>query len=272
MKKRWKILIYLLLIFLLIIILERCSNYTKEIPVTAQPSILEGSDSTAVLLIHGFGASPWEMQGLASFLNTKNLTVHNLLLPGHTTYNDFKSTSWQEWYSAVEEAYLTLSKTYENIIVGGLSLGGTLSLLLAESYPVDGVVSINSAVYLMDKKALLSPVIKFFIPYVKMNLTEEEIGHYQNKRPLAAVHQLLKAAKACKSNLKSINSPVLILQSSSDTTVNPKSAEFIYSRIVSEKKLIYYNESNHVLVKSKSKNRVFNDIYNFITETLANKP
>ena len=64
-----------------------------------EPIYLEGSSEVGILLMHGFSASPHEVQELAYYLNKKaNYTVYAPLLAGHgANPDDFGKYSWQEW-------------------------------------------------------------------------------------------------------------------------------------------------------------------------------
>ena len=71
----------------------------------------------------------------------------------------------------------------------------------------------------------------------------------------------------CKNrkNLDKITQPVLILQATNDTTVFSISAEIINKNLGSTNKtLIWYNETKHVLTKSSIKENVFNDVLAFL--------
>lgn len=60
---------------------------------------------------------------------------------------------------------------------------------------------------------------------------------------------------------------MFITQGLLDDTVHHRSADYIYSNIASEQKMIkYYNNSNHIICRGEDKDEVFNDISMFINE------
>ena len=58
------------------------------------------------------------------------------LLPGHgTQIEDMLDTRWEDWSAAAEAAYTELAARSDGVVVVGLSMGGTLSVWLAEHHP-----------------------------------------------------------------------------------------------------------------------------------------
>ena len=91
-----------------------------------------------VLLIHGLCGTPSEMRFVANGLARAGLTVSCPQLAGHGgSTDDLRSTTWQDWYESAEKGLIELKKSCDMVIVGGLSTGAVLSLLLAANHPDD---------------------------------------------------------------------------------------------------------------------------------------
>lgn len=91
-----------------------------------------------VLLLHGLCGTPTEMRFVANGLARAGYTVHCPQLAGHCgTEEDIKATRWQDWYASAEAALAEIRKECDVVIVGGLSTGAILSLLLAANHPKD---------------------------------------------------------------------------------------------------------------------------------------
>jgi len=89
-----------------------------------------------VLLLHGLCGTPTEMRFVANGLARAGYTVHCPQLAGHCgTEEDIKNTTWQDWYASAEAALVEIRKECDIVIVGGLSTGAVLSLLLAANHP-----------------------------------------------------------------------------------------------------------------------------------------
>src|SRR3989338_6684168 len=231
-----------------------------------EPYLLINNDSAkAIILVHGFTASPWETRELGEFLHKNGFTVYGVRLFGHgTEVEQLKFSEWEQWYNSVEYSYQSLRYYSPNIYVGGVSIGGSLSFVLARNHPdLKGVVSMGTPISLQNKQSKLAFIAKYFMDYTAAaSLTEEEKLYYYGKRAVAGVAELYGAINKYKKNLDNINQPVLIMQATRDTTVVPSSADIIYSGLTGSKgkKIIWYEEDKHVLLKSSSKEKVFDDI------------
>lgn len=238
----------------------------KYLDQLAQPFYKEG-DEEACLLIHGFTGSPAHMRYLGQYLNQVGYTVRGVLLPGHgTTLADMEETDSSDWYAKVEKEYKSLQAENENVYVLGLSMGGTLALLLAQNYEVDKVVSIAAPIKLQDKTAYVTPLLKYFKRFREWPETDKDkydIGY--SGVPIASVPELLKLIKRAKQNLDRIDCPSLIIQSSDDETVKPVSAEMIYQGITSNKKeILWLEKSGHVCTVGAEKDLIHQKITDFL--------
>jgi len=98
----------------------------------AEPFNHDGSD-VAVLLCHGFTSTAKSMRPWGEYLAERGFTVRVPLLPGHgTTWQEMNQTRWEDWYACVDKEFRELHQTCERVVVGGLSMGGTLALKLAQ--------------------------------------------------------------------------------------------------------------------------------------------
>ena len=104
-----------------------------------------------VLLLHGLGGTPVEMQDIATAIATAGYTVMCPQLAGHCgTYEDLRESRWQDWAASAEAALLELKVTCDTIVVGGLSMGSILSLHIAQKFPevVHGIILFAPTVWL----------------------------------------------------------------------------------------------------------------------------
>jgi carboxylesterase len=220
------------------------------------PFFLQGGQ-TAILLIHGFTATPAEVRRLANNLNHAGFTTVGPLLPGHgETPEALNRTHWQDWYRAVETACQDLVGKYKKVYVGGESLGGLLALLLAARNPnLSGVLAYAPALYIplsKPKELQLRLLAPFVSGMPKNDLEKNTTWQGYKVNPLKAVLELRTVQKVVRSELKNIHQPLLLLQGKLDTTIDQRSADLVYEGVSSKVKVIHWLEkSGHCLLLDK---------------------
>ncbi|CCQ97981.1 Lipase/esterase Est [[Clostridium] ultunense Esp] len=228
-------------------------------------------DERGLLLIHGFTGSTAEMIPMGTFFHSKGMTVHGPLLAGHgTTPEEMAKTSWKDWWQSAVHGYERLKEAgCERIYVGGLSMGGLLALRLAREKKVQGAISMAAPIRFRDRTAHFAFFIHHFIPYVgrgpqKAPHIEEVIVPYE-KMPVKSVAELKRLMQDVRRGLPKIRTPVLIVQGKRDETIFPTDAKIIYETIGSQQKEIhYYDNSSHILVLDHDREKIFQDVYEFI--------
>lgn len=99
-------------------------------------SIFHPGGRTGLLLVHGLGGTPNELAAVAHGLAQQGFTVHCPQLAGHCgTARELRATGWRDWYRSVAQAHDRMVRDCETVIVGGLSMGALLALLLAAERP-----------------------------------------------------------------------------------------------------------------------------------------
>lgn len=224
-------------------------------------------NNTGVLLIHGFTGTPSEVRHLGEYLKGHGYTVKGILLKGHgTTPEDMRKCCHKDWISSAVEGYKALKRECDEVFTIGLSMGGLLSLYLARNYDVRGVVTLSAPIRILGKSASFAFVERYFRTYILKKPEKEDINIISyDKSPVKSVYELFRLIKYVKSNLGKIDKPILIMQSYRDRTVDPASANIIYSNIGSkDKSIIYLHKSGHIITCDCEKEQVFEEVYRFI--------
>jgi len=243
----------------------------------AEPIFLKGKHKIGILCLHGFTGSPWDFRELGNFLNRKGFWVSAPLLAGHgTSPSDLANTKWEDWYNSAEEAYSSLQKHCNKIIIIGVSLGASLGFILVKKYPVAGFVSIGGAYKIYGKLKWLSYLAKIFWPlfpfykkgYQQGRLSSEIISHRvgYSKIPVRAVRELRLAIKKGANSLDKIKCPVLLIQARSDHAVARGNISKLTSHIASENVKIIQADAYHVVIIDTNREKWFGEIYDFISE------
>lgn len=192
------------------------------------------------LLSHGFTGTPQSMRPWAEHLAAGGLTVSLPLLPGHgTRWQDMQLTTWQDWYAELERAFDALRGRCEFVFVGGLSMGGTLALRLAEQRgdQVAGLVLVNPSVHADDPRLKALPVVKHLVrslPGIGSDIRKEGASELAYSRmPLKPLHSLARLWPLVQADLPQVTQPVLLFRSPQDHVVNPANSETVLARISS---------------------------------------
>jgi carboxylesterase len=230
-----------------------------------------------VLLSHGFTGSPASMRPWAEYLAGNGLTVSVPRLPGHgTRWQDMQLTTWDDWYATVDKAFRALSERCEQVFVMGLSMGGALALRVAQVHgtAVSGLVLVNPAVVLTDRRLALVPVLKLVVPSfpgIVDDIKKPGVTEYGYQRtPLRALHSFRRGQKVVQADLPKVTQPLLLFRSPEDHVVPPANGPLLLSKVSStdlEERLC--EDSYHVATLDNDAERIFAGSLEFVRRLAA---
>lgn len=246
----------------------------------ATTSYFVQGDEVGVLAMHGFMGTPANMRLIADAVAKNGHTVYAPLLSGHgTTLSDMKAQSKDIWLADAERAYDKLIEAgCIKIFLMGLSMGGVLMSLLAQTHPVEGLVLMSTPFRLQDY-LIHAGKLGRFAPYVIFEDTPEEHLESLKFRPynqtyngaatarLRDVEQLTLRARG---NLSRIECPLLIMQSVADDKVDLTSV-FIakYGIKSTDTQLIWMEDSPHGCCYGPEREKVAEECAAFVERILA---
>ncbi len=237
----------------------------------AEPLAIDGGPIGA-LVLHGFTGTPQGVRDWAVALAESGLTVTVPRLPGHgTRWQDMNRTRWTDWYAEAERAFDELRHCCAEVFVCGLSMGGTLTLRLAEqrSSEIAGAIVVNPSLATQRKDAKLLPFLRHIVPALpgiandiaKPGVTELAYS----KIPLQAAYSLSQLWALTRADLASITCPVLAFRSTTDHVVEPISGSLLRegatSTTVIERLL---TESFHVATLDNDAPTIFAESIDFV--------
>jgi carboxylesterase len=207
-----------------------------------------------VVLCHGFTGMPGSMRPWAEALAEAGLTVRIPLLPGHgTRWQDANRTTWQQWYGELERSFDAVRGDCPHTFVAGLSMGGTLTLRLAEQRgaEVAGAIVVNPSLFTTRKDAKLLPLLRRAVPSLPpVGNDLKKAGVIEpayDRTPVAAAYQLSHLWKLTNAELGRITQPLLVLTSRDDHVVEPEnSARLLASVGSTEARQVWLEDSYHV--------------------------
>lgn len=229
---------------------------TQHPHLDPSPFLLKGGP-VGMLLIHGFTGSPPEMRRIGEYLHQRGLTVYAPLLPGHgTTVEEMNRCRWTDWAGHVERALADLRARCERVFVGGLSMGGALTLYLAAHHPeLPGAIAYAPATIVANRLIYLTPVLKYFISKCpkspESDLTDPEADRHlwsYAENPVSAAHELLKLTRHVRRLLPRVTCSLLVIYSTRDQAIHPRSGPYTYERAGSQdKELVVLHNSGHCI-------------------------
>ncbi|MCP3857384.1 MAG: alpha/beta fold hydrolase [Actinomycetia bacterium] len=196
------------------------------------------------------------MRGLAEAFASAGHTVELPRLPGHgTTIEDMLTTTWADWSAHVEQAYLDLAARCDRVFVSGLSMGGSLSLWLAQHHrEIAGLVLVNPACRdWLDAEPLIGMLQAMvddgeeLVDGVGNDIADESVTESAYTRvPLPGLISLLVASERLDGDLANIVSPLLLMTSPQDHVVEPEQSDRIAAGVSGPVERLSLDRSYHV--------------------------
>ena len=237
----------------------------------AEPFYFEGNH-VGILLSHGFTGTTHSMQPLAEAYAEAGYTVCAPRLKGHGThYEDMEVSSYQEWIASIEEGYQWLEKRCDTIFVSGLSMGGTLTLYMAEKHPsVKGIIPINAAIDIPDMAAIQNLKDVRYLDAIGSDIKNPDVTELAyDKTPVQSVKEIVSLMKIVKDELGEITCPALIFVSEEDHVVPPDNAQWIVHHIQSkDKEVVHLKNSYHVATLDYDQELIIEKTLKFIKKQL----
>jgi carboxylesterase len=188
------------------------------------------------LILHGFTGHPSSVVSLADAFTEAGFDVEMPLLPGHgTTVADMIPTRWADWSAAAEAALERLQRRCSQVVVAGLSMGGTLALWLATCHPdLHGVIAVNPAgapqpdEILVALEELVEQGIET-MPGIGSDIAQEgEVEQAYDETPIAALISLMREGVApLVDHYGEARVPLLLVTSRQDHVVDPAQSDLV---------------------------------------------
>ena len=281
-----------------------------RIPEPDNEIVLEGSAPCRVLLLHGLTGTPTEFAYIAHFLHRRGgLSVECRRLVNHgQPITVLAGTRWEELLQSARGHLRRASERARAdgavLVVGGLSIGAVLSLLLAAESPdeVDGVLGLSPTLFYdgwnvpwtqrLIGLADYLPISRYLYlreqpPYgLKDEVLRKKIAaSYGSARlgddrdaaelgyshfPLRLFCEMRHLIALCIRRLPEVRAPLLLLQAEQDEATSPRNSNFILERVASQRKdVVMLANSYHVITADLDRARVASCMTDFCLSLAA---
>lgn len=220
------------------------------LPAEDCPRSGDGRALRGILLTHGLLESAFSMREFGAFMQSQCFHVLGLLLPDHGSRpGDFLSTDWQEYSDAVAFGARVLGSKAEQVLLGGHSVGGALSILEAtRNADVEGLILFAPALAITNAARyarFIVPLGSLFPEAAWVGLDEDEALYRYESLTFTAASEtwaLLQAVHAAE-NAQVQNLPILAIASMEDTTVStPVILEFMQRNNNADSMTLLYSQ------------------------------
>lgn len=245
-----------------------------------------------VLLIHGLCGSPTELRYIANGLARAGYTVSCPQLAGHCGGDaPLRHSTWNAWYQSAEDAFKELSERCETVIVGGLSTGALLAMLLAHQHKdtVKGLTLFSPTLWLTGRRVpwyaklfnlvtfkALANLFDFPVPH-KFGIKDDRLRAFISKAlkapgapdipvstPGPAVLERRWLAKKVAGIAKFIGQPTLIIHPREDDYAGMDNAFFLQKTLHGPIDMMVLDDSYHIITIDRQRDIVLQRTMEFV--------
>jgi carboxylesterase len=236
----------------------------------------------AVLALHGFGATPEEVQLVVEVAAELGLRALAPLLPGHgVSVQDLARTRWKDWRQAANGALEQLLASHGPAIVVGSSMGSLLALELAADRPGDvlglGILAPPLRLTWPFPSLGLQLVCALGIPDFNLpKLGGPDIRDAVLRRrqvtyaaqPAYAGNEVRLAGQRLEARLAEIRCPAFIAHGRHDHVCPVESARRVYAGLGTpawEKELLILPRSYHIITRDIERGQLRTRLHRFLS-------
>jgi carboxylesterase len=246
---------------------------------------VENVSLTKILLFHGLLSSPQEFGLIAHSLRSRGLRHEAVTVPGYTLATDYVTFDWRRWRTTAADVINAKAASNEQLILGGLCMGGILASACALQAPerVAGLVLMSpsfdfdgwglSPIRHLRHLGYVTGLDRFFSvverqPYgVKNTRVREWIARELRERrqsaagparvPLRALREAERMLAEVRSRLRELTCPILIIHARDDEITSIDSVVALFESLPqADKELVVLENSYHMITIDNDRQEV----------------
>jgi carboxylesterase len=230
----------------------------------------------AVLLLHGFTGSPWEVRPLGESLAARGYHAYAPQLPGHgTTPEAMLYVTHVDWEREAERALHAL-KGFRDVYVAGLSMGSLLALLLAARFPerVKALALMAPALKLRSRGARVLEVLRvlnrhpfdeLWVRKLGSDLEDEAVrasAPLLPRYPAARLRDMFALQRLAASAVPQVRCPALVVVAEHDHVIDLRAA-LALEHALREARLVRLQRGFHLMPRDVDRARLATEVGGF---------
>ena len=244
------------------------------------------SDGPAVLCLHGFTGTPFEVAPLARHLAGAGFSVSAPRLAGHgESASALAATRWQYWLASAEAAFDELRAASGNrpVALAGFSMGGLLALRLARLHPhaVPALVVMSAPLRLRNMQVILARAWNHLPGFLRRgplatvrkrggsDVTDDSVRAENPslpEMPLAGIVELIELAEVVRRDLTHLHMPALIAHGERDRTIALQASFELAGSIASDVvERLWLKRSAHLIAVDVERARLCAEVTSFLS-------
>jgi esterase/lipase len=211
--------------------------------------------SKVLLFFHGFTAAPYQFMSMGDGFRKAGYTVLVPLMPGHGQAGDWNATTPPPLptdanvYKQFGLYWLQQARSLGNqVVVGGLSGGGTLAAWLAQERPQEIERALLFAPYLSSSSKVLDLFINIVNSYVKWQIPPgAQVVGYDGFQMNALKTLLHLGGEVLDRSAKQDSAPMFIISTEADRAVSNTDHRVLFDNILKRQPKSWYHIFDRVL-------------------------
>lgn len=259
---------------------------SDRLPKTSKKAFTLSGEKAQALLLHGYTGSPYDLRPLSDFLSDHDVRVTVPLLKGHGTKpQDLFKVTAEDWLTQATDILERFDKS-KPIILGGLSMGALIAILLATTnIKIEALLLFSPSLKLNRMAELIIALAQ--IGMLDKNTSLKKLSGGSDiadpiakkktpaylEMPVAGLLQFEKLRILAKENLSQIPCPIFMAFGQYDGAIDALESqrmllEHTKQPIISK----FYQRSKHVITLDYDRERLFADVWQFLTQKLGMMP